>query len=128
MNRIILVLGVVILSLQFSYSQKIEKIKAQQTGNYISIYYDIVNANESQAFDVEVYCSTNGGSSWGSPLQKVRGDVGDNIKGGSNHKIIWDVLGERNELVGKNIKFKVKASTRAKSSAGFSSFPLNRPE
>jgi len=127
MSKVLLVSWIILSSCQAVFSQRIENVRAQQAGDYITIYYEIVNATESQLFDVELYCSTNGGNSWGNPLENVKGDIGANIKAGNN-KIIWDVLSDRNELVSNNVKFKVKARAGIKSIIGFSSFPLNKPE
>ena len=57
-----------------------------------------------------MYVSINGGSSWVGPLNKVKGDVGDNISSGE-HSIIWSVLEEYKELRGDNIKFQVSAES-----------------
>lgn len=39
----------------------------------------------------------------------LNGDVGDNIKGGSNKKIVWDVLKDIERIEGVNFVFNVKA-------------------
>ena len=87
------------------YSQQISNIRFEQVGNMINIYYDLSGEGE---YDVKIYCSQNGGISWGSPLNKVTGAVGKGQKAGANKKIIWDVLAETDDLEG-DIKFKVEA-------------------
>jgi formylglycine-generating enzyme required for sulfatase activity len=54
--------------------------------------------------------STDNGATWSAPLVKVSGDVGAGIQPGQR-SILWDVLAEREKLVG-NAKFKVSASSR----------------
>ncbi len=92
------------------FSQSIKNVRAEQEGNRIVIYYNLVDpGGRAESFDVSVYCSTNGGSTWGSPLQKVTGDVGSKVKAGYGKEISWDVLAEREKLTGEHICFEVRA-------------------
>lgn len=58
----------------------------------------------------DVYCSTDGGRTWGEPLRQVTGDVNKQVQAGS-HRIVWDVLSEREKLAGANICFKVEVNS-----------------
>jgi TonB family protein len=88
-----------------SFSQKVDNIHCEQEGKKINIYYDL---DGKGTYNVKVYCSTNNGYTWGKPLQKVSGDVGESINPGKSKTIVWDVLEEQKKLEG-NIKFKVDA-------------------
>jgi len=90
------------------FAQQIQNIRFDQEGKNINIYYDLTGGKAKQKYDIQVYCSTDGGSTWGSPLQTISGAVGENQKAGYNKKIIWDVLAEKEKLTG-NIKFKINA-------------------
>ncbi len=92
-----------------SLAQKLENVHAEQEGKKINIYYDIKEAKTGQTFDIKIYCSKDGGYSWGNPLYYVTGDVGKGISGGYNKKIVWDVLKEVERLRGNDIKFQVRA-------------------
>ena len=77
-------------------------VDAYQEGKNIIITYDIDKAGLVS----DVYCSTDGGRTWGEPLRQVTGDVNKQVSAGS-HRIVWDVLSEREKLAGANICFKV---------------------
>jgi hypothetical protein len=57
---------------------------------------------------INLFVSTNGGTTWQGPLIKVTGDVGTKIATGS-HNITWNVLEEFDELRGDKIQFQVRA-------------------
>jgi sulfatase modifying factor 1 len=92
------------------YAQQITNIRAEQEGNNIIIYYDIIEAKQDQKFKVSVHYSTDGGQHFSSALKSVSGDVEDNVTPGSSKKIIWNVLQEREKLIGDDIRFEVRAS------------------
>jgi hypothetical protein len=110
MRRLFVLL--VILSLGAGITaQQIGTITAEESGEgEILIKYSILQASGSDKFYVKVYCSTNGGTTWGKALTAVSGDVGQNVYGGYSRQIRWNVLGEKDKLVGDNIRFKIVAS------------------
>ena len=81
-------------------------VSHQEQSNIIISY----NLNTTSPCKISLYVSTNGGISWDGPLNKVKGDVGDNISSGE-HSIIWSVLEEYKELRGDSIKFQVRAES-----------------
>ena len=85
-----------------SFGQMVSNVDAYQEGKNIIITYD----TDKEGFVDLVYCSTDGGSTWGDPLRQVTGDVNKQVPAGS-HRIVWDVLSEREKLAGENICFKV---------------------
>ncbi|MDD3405380.1 MAG: formylglycine-generating enzyme family protein [Paludibacteraceae bacterium] len=59
--------------------------------------------------DITVHLSTDGGRTYGPALKQVYGGVGRGVTAG--HKtIVWDVLAERDELVGDQITFQIRAA------------------
>ena len=89
-----------------SFGQTVSNVDAYQEGKNIIITY-----NTDKAGSVgDVYCSTDGGRTWGEPLRQVTGDVNKQVQAGS-HRIVWDVLSEREKLAGANISFKVEANS-----------------
>ena len=88
-----------------SIAQQVENVRFEQQGKQIHIYYDLQG---NGTYNVQVFCSTDNGKTWGQPLQKVTGAVGKNQKAGNNKEIVWDVLAEREKLEGE-IKFKIEA-------------------
>ena len=85
-----------------SFGQTVSNVDAYQEGKNIIITYD----TDKAGFVDFVYCSTDGGRTWGAPLKQVCGDVNKQVPAGS-HRIVWDVLSEREKLAGANICFKV---------------------
>ena len=88
-----------------SFGQMVSNVDAYQEGKNIIITYDTDKAGSVG----DVYCSTDGGRTWGVPLKQVTGDVNKQVQAGS-HRIVWDVLSEREKLAGESICFKVYTS------------------
>ncbi len=86
-------------------------MQAQNVSN-VAFYQDGKNVIVTYSLDIQarvsLHVSTDGGIFYSAPLQHVSGDVGNNVKAGSN-QIIWDVLSERENLVGDNIVFRIVA-------------------
>ena len=83
-------------------AQTVTNVTATQVNKTIHVSYDL----DKQA-DITLHLSTDGGKNY-QQLSLVSGDVGKGVDAG--HKtIVWDVLAERERLVGDNIVFKVKA-------------------
>ncbi len=89
----------------FTFTQQVSNIRFEQDGKKIRIYYDLQGKG---IYNVKIYCSIDNGKNWGTPLRKVTGAIGKKQKPGSNKEIIWDVLSERDGLVGQ-VVFKVEA-------------------
>jgi len=85
-----------------SFGQTVSNVDAYQEGKNIIITYETDKAGSVG----DVYCSTDGGRTWSNPLRRVTGDVNKQVPAGS-HRIVWDVLSEREKLAGENICFKV---------------------
>ena len=84
----------------------VSNVDAYQEGKNIIITYETDKAGSVG----DVYCSTDGGRTWGIPLKQVTGDVNKQVPAGS-HRIVWDVLAEREKLAGANICFKVEVNS-----------------
>ena len=91
------------LAVGVAFSQKVSNVDAYQEGKNIVITYSLSEAGMVST----VYCSTDGGRTWGAPLRHVSGDVNKSVSAGS-HRVVWDVLSEREHLKGENICFKVE--------------------
>ena len=89
-----------------SFGQTVSNVDAYQEGKNIIITYDTDKAGSVG----DVYCSTDGGRTWGAPLKQVTGDVNKQVPAG-RHRIVWNVLSEREMLAGANICFKVEVNS-----------------
>jgi uncharacterized protein (TIGR02145 family) len=94
-------------------AQKVENVHFEQAGKQIIIYYDLTGTQQDQTFDIQIFCSTDGGKTLGSPLSKVNGDVGTSQVGGLGKRIVWDVLKERDKIEGE-ILFEVHVLNTSK--------------
>ena len=103
----------ILLALCFSFitcastAQSISNVKFEQSGKQIAIYYDL-SGEAGSSYGISVYCAQDGSANWGAPLISVNGDVGNNIKPGINKKIYWNVLNEKENLIG-DIRFKIES-------------------
>ena len=89
-----------------SFGQTVSNVDAYQEGKNIIITYD----TDKDGSVGDVYCSTDGGRTWSAPLKQVTGDVNKHVPAGS-HRIVWDVLSDREKLAGANICFKVEVNS-----------------
>ncbi len=105
MAKIISVLFTALLAAINLFSQEITNIHFEQQGKMINIYYDLSGEG---TYEVNVYCSQDGGKNWGNQLIKVSGDVGKEQKAGIGKKVVWDALAEWEKLEG-DIIFKIEA-------------------
>jgi hypothetical protein len=87
------------------HAQKVSNINYRQEQSTIIVSYDLETKTPCK---VNLFVSTDGGSTWQGPLTKVSGDVGAKIASGS-HRITWNVLEEFEELRGDKIQFQVRA-------------------
>lgn len=88
------------------FGQTVSNVDAYQEGKNIIITYD----TDKEGSVGGVFCSTDGGRTWGEPLRRVTGDVNKQVPAGC-HRIVWDVLSEREKLAGANICFKVEVNS-----------------
>jgi hypothetical protein len=106
MKRILLLVLVFTLYFHQTNAQNVDSIRVEQAGDFIRVYYKILDSNPNQTFRVTVLCSINGGLK--SELTSISGDFGDNVTGGrSQYMILWDVLKDVEELV--SVEFFVRA-------------------
>ncbi|MDO5587711.1 MAG: formylglycine-generating enzyme family protein [Bacteroidales bacterium] len=106
MIKLVFFLLLSVFSAVCSFGQTVSNVDAYQEGKNIIITYETDKAGSVG----DVYCSTDGGRTWGEPLRQVTGDVNKQVQAGS-HRIVWDVLSEREKLAGANICFKVEVNS-----------------
>jgi formylglycine-generating enzyme required for sulfatase activity len=97
-----------------AYTQSIANVTFRQEGETVRIIYDIKNAQNGQTFNIDVYCSTDDGRTYGNALKAVSGDVGEKIIGGYSKTIIWQPMQENiTTLESDKVKFKVTAAIKS---------------
>jgi formylglycine-generating enzyme required for sulfatase activity len=97
-----------------AYTQSIVNVTFRQEGETVRITYDLKEAQNGQTFNIELYCSTDGGRTYGNALKAVSGDVGEKIIGGYSKTIIWQPMQENiTTLESDKVKFKVTATIKS---------------
>jgi sulfatase modifying factor 1 len=94
-----------------AFSQSISNITAAQSGKSIVVNYTLNGKEDIKEYEIKLFVSPNGGSTWQGPLTLVSGAVGKAQTVGTEKNITWDVLKEPGfiQLKGENIQFKIKA-------------------
>ncbi len=123
MIRLVFFLLLSVFTAVCSFGQMVSNVDAYQEGKNIIITYDTDKAGSVG----DVYCSTDGGHTWSKPLRQVTGDVNKQVPAGG-HRIVWNVLAEREKLAGANICFKVVANYSARFTVNGVSFEMVRVE
>jgi len=104
------ILLLTLLAIPFrGFTQRIEQVVSEVSGNTIHVFYDLSEVAADQAIIIRVFLSTDGGASYGEALKSVVGDVGVVIGPGKHKQIIWDVFAEVDELVSESVRFRVRA-------------------
>lgn len=89
--------------------------KLELTSEAIILHYDLIDTLKGRTYTVNVYSSKD---SYLSPLSKVKGDVGLQVRPGANKKIIWN---SREEL-GATFKGEIELEVRGKAYIPFVKF------
>ena len=87
-----------------SIAQEFVIKKLEVDGENINIYYDLIDTTFNRTYTVNLYSSRD---NFISPLSKVSGDFGLEVKPGGNRKIIWNAKQELGEYEGK-VGFEIK--------------------
>lgn len=85
-----LLVGVLFFSV-VCHAQKASIRKVEIAGQKIIVHYDLEDTNPGNEYQVQLYSSLN---DFATALTKVRGDVGNEIKSGSDKTIEWDITQE----------------------------------
>jgi hypothetical protein len=72
--------------------------KVELAGQKIIVHYDLEDNNPNNEYQIFLYSSQN---NFTTALAKVRGDVGNEVKPGSDHKIEWSITEELGPYKGK---------------------------
>lgn len=106
MKRLVSLLIAGFFSFHLVLAQKVDNIRAEQSGDFIKIRYKILNSKPGEVYRVSVLCSINGGMK--TELESISGDAGDQVPGGKpEYWVIWDVLKDVDDL--KSADFIVRA-------------------
>lgn len=84
--------------LNHSPAQTIEMGIIETAGDKVIVHYKLDDPNPNHLYAVSLYSSKD---NFIAPLTRVKGDVGTEVKPGSDNKIIWDITSELGAYKGK---------------------------
>ncbi|MBI1768723.1 MAG: hypothetical protein HYR67_10145 [Bacteroidetes bacterium] len=90
-----------LIAIAFSFGVSAQTVtikKVELAGDKVFIYFDLDDSNSSHEFSLNVFASRD---NFTVPLARVKGDVGQEIKPGSNKKIEWKIIEEYGGYKGK---------------------------
>lgn len=80
------------------HAQRASIKKIEIAGEKIIVHYDLEDSNPANEYQISLYASQ---SNFTTALTKVKGDVGNEVKAGSNKKIEWNIREELGPFKGK---------------------------
>jgi hypothetical protein len=81
-----------------AHAQRASIKKVELAGEKIIVHYDLEDSNPANEYQINLYASQ---SNFATALTKVKGDVGNEVKAGSNKKIEWSIREELGPFKGK---------------------------
>jgi hypothetical protein len=91
-------LGALLLMACFAQAQKVTIKRVELAGEKIIVHYDLEDSNPNNEYQIALYSSQ---SNFTTALTKVKGDVGNEVKSGSDRKIEWSVREELGPYKGR---------------------------
>lgn len=104
MRRIFILLNILIPGITFAQSFSITKVEL--VADKVNVYYDAIDP-ENRGYTVSVFSSRD---NFITPLEKVSGDVGLEVRSGGNKKIVWSAK----EELGSDFNGKVSLEIRGR--------------
>ncbi len=86
---VILVIAIILSAVDVRAQSAITNTSIELVGSTIQITYDIANSKRSERYNVRLEVTDSKGNLL--PVTSLEGDVGEDIPGGTNKKIIWDL-------------------------------------
>ncbi len=94
----IYVLITLLFAVFFAQAQKVTIKRVELAGEKIIVHYDLEDSNPNNEYQIALYSSQ---SNFVTALTKVTGDVGNEVKVGSDRKIEWSVREELGPYKGR---------------------------
>lgn len=92
------ILSFLLLLTAYASAQKVTIKRVELAGEKIIVHYDLEDSNPNNEYQINLYSSQ---SNFNTALTKVKGDVGNEVKPGSDRKIEWSVREEIGPYKGK---------------------------
>ena len=90
-NLTIVLLGFLSLFSLTAYAQTATVKKVQLAGNKVIVFFDLEDSNPKNEYQLSLYSSKD---NFAAPLLKVTGDIGSEVKPGTEHSVEWNISEE----------------------------------
>lgn len=87
-----------IMASLYGFGQTVTIKKVELAGEKIIVHYDLEDSNPGNEYKLDLFASKD---NFASPLTKVKGEVGGEIKPGANKKIEWSIREEMGGYKGR---------------------------
>lgn len=91
-------LSILLLASVCASAQKVTIKRVELAGEKIIVHYDLEDSNPNNEYQINLYSSQ---SNFNTALTKVKGDVGNEVKAGTDKKIEWSIREELGPYKGK---------------------------
>jgi hypothetical protein len=98
----------VLCAAHVAIAQDVSNVRAFQENGKAVVVYDLLSTDPTKEFYVKLFCSLDGGKTFGSMLSQVTGDANTMVKAGMGKMASWDVLKESSSAKGDFV-FRVDA-------------------
>src|SRR5258706_15906623 len=87
-----------------SSAQTIDMSGVETAGSKVIIHYKLDDTNPNHLYAISLYSSKD---NFATPLTRVTGDVGTEVKPGMDNKIVWEITNELGDFKG-SLTFEVR--------------------
>lgn len=91
-------IAVLLVAAWSAHAQTVSIKRVELAGEKIIVHYDLEDSNPANQYQIQLYASQN---NFATALTKVSGDVGDEVKPGSDKKIQWNIREELGPYKGR---------------------------
>lgn len=88
------------------YAQQLEVKRIELSGDDVIFYYTLLDSVPNRLFTINLYTSRD---NYISPLEKLSGDVGQQIKSGNDRKVIWNARQELGDAFDGRVAVEIRA-------------------
>lgn len=106
MEKFTILLGILFFTSLISSAQNISNFEVELQGKNVVIHYALNSPNADGLYDVDLYSSHD---NFNAPLKMVSGDIGDEIRSGTDKKIIWTAADELGNTYKDRLSVEIKA-------------------
>lgn len=85
--KILFVTALLLMSTLLAIAQVFTITKVERIGDHVVLHYDLIDTVSSRTYTVNIYGSQD---NYASPLEKISGDIGLEVRPGGDRKIVWN--------------------------------------